>query len=99
MSVSLQAAIKCADLGHWALPNHLHLEWVDRLQAEFFAQGDRERAAGLPVSPLMDREKASSLSSSQVCSLVLVCMRDPVRSVNCLACMRQCPYLRCRFGI
>ena len=61
-----QVAIKCADLGHWALPNHLHQDWVDRLQTEFFAQGDREREAGLVVSPLMDREKHSSLSSSQV---------------------------------
>ena len=26
---------------------------------EFFAQGDRERAAGLPVSPMMDRTSTS----------------------------------------
>ena len=65
--------MKSTDLGHWALPNHLHVEWVNRLQAEFFAQGDREREAKLTVSPLMDREKASSLSSSQVCQHAGMC--------------------------
>ena len=39
---------------------------MDRLQEEFFLQGDRERAAGMPVSALMDRQKASKLSSSQI---------------------------------
>lgn len=32
---------------------------------EFFAQGDRERAAGLPVSPMMDRA-ATSHALSQI---------------------------------
>lgn len=35
-------------------------------QDEFFLQGDLEREAGMPVSALMDRHKASKLSSSQV---------------------------------
>lgn len=30
--------------------------WADRVLAEFFAQGDQERAAGQPISPLCDRE-------------------------------------------
>ena len=29
--------------------------WVKRLEEELFRQGDRERAAKMPVSPLMDR--------------------------------------------
>ena len=41
---------------------HSHLcelhRWVHRLEAEFFVQGDLEREAMLPVSPLMDRTKA-----------------------------------------
>ena len=61
-----QVALKCADVGHLALPTRVHKVWVDRLQQEFFLQGDREREAGLPVSALMDRHKASKLSSSQV---------------------------------
>ena len=63
---TVQIALKCADLGHLALPPALHKKWVERLQQEFYAQGDREREAGLPVSALMERSKASKLSSSQV---------------------------------
>lgn len=59
-------ALKCADVGHVALPWKLHREWVTRLQTEYFSQGDRERLEGMPVSALMDRRKASELSSSQV---------------------------------
>ena len=33
--------------------------WSVRVLEEFFAQGDRERAAGLPVSPMMDRTSTS----------------------------------------
>lgn len=53
----LQMAIKCADLGHLTLSWDLHVSWVRRLEAEFFAQGDREKEAGLGISFLMDRKK------------------------------------------
>lgn len=53
----LQMAIKCADLGHLTLSWDLHVAWVRRLEAEFFAQGDREEEAGLAISFLMDRKK------------------------------------------
>jgi len=61
----LQIAMKCADLGHLALDWSLHLKWVRRLECEFFAQGDREKQLGLPVSFLMDREKPGA-SKSQI---------------------------------
>jgi len=45
-------------VGHLALGWELHGRWVERLEEEFFAQGDREKALGLdPVSFLMDRDK------------------------------------------
>lgn len=53
----LQMAMKCADLGHLALSRDVHERWVDSLEAEFFAQGDKETAARLPVSFLMDRNQ------------------------------------------
>ena len=37
--------------------------WSVRLLEEFFAQGDRERAAGLAVSPMMDRTATSTALS------------------------------------
>ncbi len=55
--LSLQMALKCADLGHLAAPLDVHLKWVRALEAEFFQQGDEERAAGLPISPLCDSTK------------------------------------------
>lgn len=55
--LALQMALKAADIGHLALPWRCHLVWVERLEMEFFAQGDLERALGLPISFLMDREK------------------------------------------
>ena len=62
----VQVALKCADVGHLALPTRTHKLWVERLQEEFFLQGDEERKKGMPISALMDRHKASKLSSSQV---------------------------------
>ena len=52
-----QLAIKCADISALSAARSVHSEWVDRLEEEFFRQGDREGVAGLPISPLMDRTK------------------------------------------
>ena len=55
--VVLKLAMKIADLGHCYLPWAEHLDWVERLQEEFFTQGDMERAEALLVSPMMDRSE------------------------------------------
>ncbi len=47
--------LQIADISHPTKPWELHLEWTKRCMAEFFQQGDREKAAGLTVSSLMDR--------------------------------------------
>ncbi|KAL6758672.1 3'5'-cyclic nucleotide phosphodiesterase [Haematococcus lacustris] len=65
LPAGLQMALKCSDLGHLAAPLPVHLAWVSRLEAEFFLQGDVERAAGLPLSPLCDRTK-QGITKSQV---------------------------------
>ena len=62
---TLKMMIKCADLSHLTYEWELHIKWVKRLEEEMFAQGDMEKAKGLTVSPLMDRNKAG-VSSSQV---------------------------------
>ena len=48
----------------WApvvLPNHVNLFWS--------FQGDQEKLAGLPISPLMDRSTKGGMTRSQVCHL------------------------------
>eukprot|EP00002_Diphylleia_rotans_P016194 TRINITY_DN3149_c0_g1_i3.p1 TRINITY_DN3149_c0_g1~~TRINITY_DN3149_c0_g1_i3.p1 ORF type:complete len:782 (+),score=144.11 TRINITY_DN3149_c0_g1_i3:43-2388(+) len=61
----LKVILKVADIGHTARNRYLHNKWVDRIQVEFFNQGDEEKRCGVPVSPFMDREK-TSISKSQV---------------------------------
>ncbi|GAX77145.1 hypothetical protein CEUSTIGMA_g4591.t1 [Chlamydomonas eustigma] len=69
----LQMSLKCADLGHLASPEPVHKRWVQRLEEEIFCQGDAERKAGLPVSPLMDRQKGG-VSKSQEGFFTIVAM-------------------------
>mmetsp|Transcript_8192 Transcript_8192/g.11047 ORF Transcript_8192/g.11047 Transcript_8192/m.11047 type:complete len:173 (-) Transcript_8192:162-680(-) len=56
-SLLLQMAIKVADLGHTTLLEAEHVTWVQRLETEFFGQGDAERERSICVSPLSDRTK------------------------------------------
>jgi len=54
----LRLALNCADIGHLTMTWASHVKWVQRLEEEFFQQGDKEKKLGLPsVSFLMDREK------------------------------------------
>jgi len=55
--VTLQMALKCADIGHLTLEWSNHLCWVERLEEEFFAQGDKEKELSLEPSFLMNRDK------------------------------------------
>lgn len=62
-----QCALKCADLGHLALPNELHRKWTGRILEEFYRQGDLERSMGMEISVLMDRSRDEHTTGSQVC--------------------------------
>lgn len=61
----LQIIIKVADVNNTSRPTHLYLKWADRIVDEFYKQGDKERQLELPVTPLMDRTKAS-MSKGQI---------------------------------
>eukprot|EP00727_Mastigamoeba_balamuthi_P010523 m51a1_g6093 putative calcium calmodulin-dependent 3 -cyclic nucleotide phosphodiesterase 1a isoform x3 (920) ;mRNA; r:37160-40850 len=52
----LSMILKLADVSNPARPWEVCRRWTDRVMREFFAQGDAEREAGLPVSPFMDRQ-------------------------------------------
>lgn len=57
--------LKCADLGHAYAPIHAHVSWVDKLQSEFFIQGDKEKVHGLPVTAMFDRDAPHNMADTQ----------------------------------
>ncbi|KAL3310427.1 hypothetical protein Ciccas_011009, partial [Cichlidogyrus casuarinus] len=59
----LQNLVHCADLSNPAKPLFLYQQWNHRIMEEFFFQGDLEKAAGLDISPMCDRETASNEKS------------------------------------
>mmetsp|Transcript_9271 Transcript_9271/g.32672 ORF Transcript_9271/g.32672 Transcript_9271/m.32672 type:complete len:2305 (-) Transcript_9271:160-7074(-) len=54
--VLIKTLLHSADISNPCKPWDTGKEWSDLVCKEFFAQGDREKAEGLPVSPNMDRE-------------------------------------------
>ncbi|XP_052555913.1 cAMP-specific 3',5'-cyclic phosphodiesterase 4C isoform X2 [Tympanuchus pallidicinctus] len=61
----LQNMVHCADLSNPTKPLELYRQWTDRIMAEFFHQGDREREKGMEISPMCDKHTAS-VEKSQV---------------------------------
>ncbi|OXB73126.1 UNVERIFIED_CONTAM: hypothetical protein H355_012051 [Colinus virginianus] len=61
----LQNMVHCADLSNPTKPLELYRQWTDRIMAEFFHQGDRERDKGMEISPMCDKHTAS-VEKSQV---------------------------------
>lgn len=57
--------VHCADLSNPTKPLPLYKKWVSLLMEEFFRQGDKERAAGMDISPMCDRHCAT-IEKSQV---------------------------------
>ena len=51
--------LHCADISNPAKPTAAYTDWTDRVLAEFYGQGDKEKAAGIPISPLFDRTQPS----------------------------------------
>ena len=63
----LQNMVHCADLSNPTKPLDAYKLWVERIMEEFFQQGDKERGAGLDISPMCDRYNAT-VEKSQVSS-------------------------------
>ena len=51
-SLPLQMALKCADLGHLAREEAVHIEWVGRLEEEVSGLGSRGGGEGPSVDSL-----------------------------------------------
>lgn len=61
----LENLVHCADLSNPTKPLPLYRRWVSLLMEEFFLQGDKERVAGMDISPMCDRHNAT-IEKSQV---------------------------------
>jgi cAMP-specific phosphodiesterase 4 len=61
----LKNVAHCADLSNPTKSLRLYSQWVDRIMEEFFRQGDQEKARGMDVSAMCDRQTAT-VEKSQV---------------------------------
>jgi hypothetical protein len=60
---ALEMLVHAADISNVTKAIPVALQWADRILEEFFAQGDLERDAGAPISPLCDRNTVSKAKS------------------------------------
>ena len=70
----LTVAVKFADIGHVTKPFELHRQWTQRATEEFWRLGDKEKALGMSVSPLCDRDKDTDIARSQIGFFKFVCL-------------------------
>ena len=61
--------VHCSDLSNPTKPLDIYRQWVDRIIDEFHRQGDKEREAGIEISPMCDRFNAT-IEKSQVSTLL-----------------------------
>ncbi|DBA79888.1 TPA: hypothetical protein ACH3X1_008213 [Trebouxia sp. C0004] len=61
-----QMVLKCADIGHLAAPPGPTADGPSNWKKSFSDREDKERACGMPVSPLMDRSTQGGMTRSQL---------------------------------
>ena len=64
-SLLMKLLIKASDVSNPAKPHATYQLWADRIMVEFYNQGDKERARGLPISAYCDRQNPE-LASCQM---------------------------------
>lgn len=80
----LQACLHMADFGKSFSQWQYHVGSVARLEEEFFAQGDRERELGIPISPMYDRNKDSlAICQGTFLPKVVLPLFEPVSRMFC----------------
>jgi len=58
-----KAIVHAADLSNPMKPQHVYLNWMERVNAEFWQQGDEEKRRGMEVSVMCDRDKPNVFKS------------------------------------
>ena len=53
----MELLLHCADISNPVKPFNIYKKWASLVCEEFCLQGDREKAEGLEVSPMMDRDQ------------------------------------------
>eukprot|EP00760_Papus_ankaliazontas_P025730 PhM_4_TR2861/c0_g1_i1/m.54782/K18438/PDE10; cAMP and cAMP-inhibited cGMP 3',5'-cyclic phosphodiesterase 10 len=59
----MRLIVKAADISNSWKPRPLNIAWTQLVSEEFFCQGDVERASGLDVAPMFDRNNMAQVSS------------------------------------
>ncbi|QDZ24568.1 3',5'-cyclic-nucleotide phosphodiesterase [Chloropicon primus] len=59
----MNMVLHSADISNAVKPFGIYTKWANCVLEEFFSQGDKEAAKGLPKSPMMDRETTSRAMS------------------------------------
>jgi len=65
VDVLMSQILHVADISNPAKPRDTAVAWAELVVQEFFAQGDREKSLGLPISPMCNRE-TTNLSATQI---------------------------------
>lgn len=61
-----EIALHTADVSNPAKPWSLYRRWTAKISTEFYAQGDQERKRGLPVTPMLDRQRPIPIEKFQM---------------------------------
>ena len=61
----IELILHCSDISNPFKPFEMCAKWADLVMAEFFDQGDQERALGFDISPGFDR-KTTNLFNMQM---------------------------------
>merc|ERR1712070_360231 len=91
----LEWLMHACDIANSAKPWKTCQAWATAVTEEFFQQGEKEKATGLPVSPMMDR--ASTAIPQMQCGFIefvvapLFCEPDPDTSGDSLSRLQLVP--------
>ncbi|XP_065183418.1 3',5'-cyclic-AMP phosphodiesterase 4D-like isoform X2 [Sycon ciliatum] len=65
-SLVLETLLHSADISNPCKPHHLSQAWTNRIVSEFYAQGDKEKAAGFTPHMVFDRNSGVPLYDMQI---------------------------------